>query len=104
MMMGYTEYVVKSMQIFFFCFILGIYIDKKFYEYQKSIQNIHKIQRIFLGLSQLFIIITITYILHSIKFFHEFFEEYTPNVLFSTFLFSLQANMIRNFKDLLKLE
>jgi hypothetical protein len=99
--MRYTEYLVKSMQIFLFCFIVGIYIDKKFYEYQNSIVNIHKIQRLFLGLLQLVVIISITYILHSIKFFHEFFEEYTPNVLFSTFLFSLQANMIRNFKDLL---
>jgi hypothetical protein len=99
--MRYIEYLVKSMQIFLFCFILGIYIDKKFYEYQNSIVNIHKIQRLFLGLLQLLVIISITYILHSIKFFHEFFEEYTPNVLFSTFLFSLQANMIHNFKDLL---
>jgi hypothetical protein len=96
---AYTEYVVKSMQIFFFCFILGIYVDKKFYEYQNSIQNIHQIQRVFIGLAQLFVIISITYVLHSIKFFHEFFEEYTPNVLFSTFLFSLQTNMIQNFKD-----
>ncbi len=101
--MIYTEYVVKSMQIFFFCFILGIYIDKKFYEYQNSIQNIDKFQKLFIGLSQLFVIVSITYVLHSIKFFHDFFEEYTPNVLFSTFLFSLQTNMIRNFKDLLKL-
>jgi hypothetical protein len=102
--MRYTEYVVKSMYVFFFCFILGIYIDKKFYEYQNSIRNINKIQKVFLGLSQLFIIISITYVLHTIKFFHEFFEEYTPNFLFSTFLFSLQTNMIRNFKDLLKLQ
>lgn len=97
----YKHYIIKSLQVFILCFIIGTFVDNQFELYQKNITNITKYQRLLLGFSQLFVIITITYLLNTVKFLNQFFEEYTPNVLFSTFLVSLQTNMINNFKDLL---
>ena len=98
----YTHYISKSLQVFILCFIIGTFIDNQFKLYQKNIIDITKSQRLLLGFSQLIVIISITYLLHTVKFFHQFFEEYAPNVLFSTFLVSLQTNMIGNFKNLLE--
>jgi hypothetical protein len=99
--MQYTTYLLKSIQIFIICFFIGVFIDKQFHILQKSYT---KVNQIIFGFAQLITIITITYILHKYKIFHSFFEEYSPNVLFSTFLLSLQSNMIYNFKHLLKYE
>jgi len=99
--MQYTSYLSKSLQVFIFCFIIGISIDKQFHNLQKSYTNPN--QLIF-GFTQLITIISVTYVLHINKFFHSFFEEYSPNVLFSTFLLSLQSNMISNFKNFLHYE
>ena len=96
--MEYKLYLLHSLQVFIFCFLLGTFIDYQFHKYQEKLKNPN---RILIGFFQLIMIITITYILHSIKFFHSFFEEYSPNVLFSTFLLSLQSNMINNFKHIL---
>lgn len=102
--MHYTEYTFKSLQVFILCFILGTFIDNLFHKYQESLKNVSSIEKLLIGLIQLITIITVTYVLHTIKFLHNFFEEYTPNVLFSTFLLSLQSNMISNFKNVLKYE
>lgn len=99
-MKHYIDYLFKSLQVFIFCFTLGTLIDTQFRNYQNSIKNINNSKKIFLAFLQLLIIISTTYFLHTVKFFHQFFEEYTPNVLFSTFLLSLQSNMISNFKEL----
>jgi hypothetical protein len=99
--MKYIEYTLKSLQVFIFCFILGTFINKYFHIYQKNIKNPNKL---LIGFIQLIIIISITYLLHSVQFLQEFFEQYTPNVLFSTFLLSLQSNMISNFKQVLHYE
>lgn len=99
-MKHYTGYLFKSLQVFILCFTLGTLVDTQFRNYQNSIKNITNYQKIFLAFSQLITIITITFFLNTIKFFNQFFEEYTPNVLFSTFLLSLQSNMISNFKYL----
>jgi hypothetical protein len=96
--MNYTDYTLKSLQVFILCFILGTFIDNQFRKYQESFKNPN---RPFLGFLQLVTIITITYILQTVQFLQQFFEEYTPNVLFSSFLLSLQSNMIDNFKHLL---
>jgi hypothetical protein len=102
--MKYIEYTLKSLNVFILCFLLGTFIDEQFHKYQESVKNISSLQKLLIGLFQLVTIITVTYILHTIKFFHNFFEEYSPNVLFSTFLLSLQSNMISNFKYILKYE
>lgn len=93
--MDYLEYLIKSLQVFILCFILGSLINNLFVK----IQNYFNIPvSIILGLLQLITIISITYLLHSVQFLEQFFEEYTPNVLFSSFLLSLQSNMLNNFK------
>ena len=93
--MNYFEYLIKSLQVFILCFILGSIINNLFVK----IQNYFNIPvSIILGLLQLITIISITYLLHSVQFLEQFFEEYTPNVLFSSFLLSLQSNMLNNFK------
>ena len=96
--MEYLTYVLKSLQVFFLCFILGSLINRLFV----NIQNYVNIPtHIIFGVLQLITIISITYLLHSVQFLEQFFEEYTPNVLFSSFLLSLQSNMIHNFKVIL---
>lgn len=102
--MKYIEYTLKSLNVFILCFLLGTFIDNLFHKYQESLKNISSLQKLLIGLFQLVTIITVTYTLNTIKFFHNFFEEYSPNVLFSTFLLSLQSNMISNFKHFLKYE
>lgn len=102
--MKYITYTLKSLNVFILCFLLGTLIDTQFHKYQASIENISSLQKLVIGLFQLVIIITVTYTLNTIKFFHNFFEEYSPNVLFSTFLLSLQSNMITNFKHFIKYE
>ena len=99
--MQYLDYTFKSIQVFILCFILGTFIDTQFYKYQNTTTNPNKL---LIGLSQLIVIISITYILQSIQFLQQFFEEYTPNVLFSSFLLSLQSNMISNFKSIITYE
>lgn len=99
--MQYLEYTFKSIQIFILCFLLGTFVDTQFHRYQNTIKNPNKL---LIGLLQLIVIISITYLLHSIQFLEQFFEEYTPNVLFSSFLLSLQSNMIYNFKSAIKYE
>jgi len=95
--MNYQEYLFKSTQVFVVCFLIGVYINNFFEKVQKQNQNLHPI---ILGFTQLLAVITITYILHSYNFFHTYFEIYTPHVLFSSFLLSLQTNMISNFKSI----
>lgn len=99
--MEYTDYIIKSLQVFILCFILGTFIDNQFHKYQNSLKNPNYI---IIGFVQLVTVISITYVLHSVQFLQQFFEEYTPNVLFSSFLLSLQSNMINNFKRVLKYE
>lgn len=93
--MNYQEYLVKSTRVFILCFFIGIYINNLFSKIQNQNSQLHPL---ILASAQLFAIITITYILHSYNFFHTYFEVYTPHVLFSSFLLSLQTNMISNFK------
>jgi len=104
--MEYSRYLLKSLQVFVICFFIGTFIDSQFHKLQKSLSlsKNNTVNEILFGFSQLITIITITYMLHVNKFFHLYFEEYSPNVLFSTFLLSLQSNMIRNFKHILNYE
>lgn len=97
--MNYIDYILKSLTVFTISFFIGNIINVQFIKYQKSIPNITNRKKFIIAFIQLLLIISITYFLHIIKFFHHFFEDYTPNVLFSTFLLSLQSNMINNFKS-----
>lgn len=93
--MNYQEYLIKSTRVFILCFFIGIYTNNFFIKIQNQNSQLHPL---ILASAQLLAIITITYILHSYNFFHTYFEVYTPHVLFSSFLLSLQTNMISNFK------
>lgn len=95
--MNYTEYVIESLKVFVFCFVLGIIVDNQF----KFLQANYNINRLILAIMQLVVIITVTYIIYKYKIFRIFFESYSPHILFSSFLFSLQTTMIDNFKYIL---
>lgn len=92
---SYTKYTLKSIIIFTLCFSLGIIIDTEFSKIQAKNPEINPF---FLAVIQLLTIISVTFILHKMKFYHIFFETYNPNILFSSFLFSLQSTMVKNFK------
>jgi hypothetical protein len=99
--MKYPTYLSKSLQVFIICFIIGTFIDSQFHKLQQKYTKANEFAFIF-GFAQLITIITVTYILYVNKFFHLYFEEYSPNALFSTFLLSLQSNMINNFKYVMR--
>lgn len=92
----YATYTLKSIIIFTLCFFLGVIIDTQFAKIQKKYTRSNPL---FMGILQLLTVITVTFILHKLKFYHIFLETYNPNILFSSFLFSLQSNMINNFKN-----
>ena len=95
--MNLDTYILNSLLIFIFSFVLGIYINRIFkYIHEKYI--VYNQLEIFLAFIQLFVIIIITYILHQYKIFNLAFEYYNPHILFSSFLFSLQTTMIDIFK------
>lgn len=94
----YTTYTVKGIVIFTLCFVLGIIIDTQFNKLQSKYPRANKLM---LGILQLLTVISVTFILHELKFYHIFLETYNPNILFSSFLFSLQSTMINNFKSTL---
>ena len=79
--MEYSSYLLKSLQVFIICFIIGIFIDSQFYKLQKRYTKDNEFGFVF-GFAQLITVITVTYILHINKFFHVYFEEYSQNVLF----------------------
>ena len=92
---SYARYTFKSIIIFTLCFSLGIIIDTEFSKIQARNPGINPF---FLAVIQLLTIISVTFILNKMKFYHIFFETYNPNILFSSFLFSLQSTMVKNFK------
>lgn len=94
--MEYKRYLFKSLEVFIVCFVLGVIIDRLFVKLQVKYNTIH---RSIYAFSQLITIISVTYIIN--RFFRPFFEEYSPHILFSSFLLSLQTNMIMNFKELI---
>lgn len=94
--MDYKNYFYNSLLVFLVSFFFGIYVNR-FFEYYSSKYDDTNI-KIWLSVAQLASIISITYILHEYKIFRLTFETYNPHVLFSSFLFSLQTNMINTFK------
>jgi hypothetical protein len=94
--MNFYQYILTSLQIFIVSFILGSYIDKQF----QQLQIKYKLSPFISGFSQLLTLIIITYFIfhyHNTKIF----ENYSPQLIFSSFLFGLQPNMLNNFKQLI---
>jgi hypothetical protein len=90
--MNFIQYFSTSLYIFILCFIIGILIDTQF----EKLQKIYKLHTLTSASLQLFTTISVTYILYKHSMFN--FESYSPHFIFSSFLFSLQTNMINNFK------
>ena len=97
--MHYIHYIIKSFGVFILYFFLGTFIDSYFKNLENRYSNIAPI--IFSTL-QLFSLINITYFLHKMQFLHSYFENYSPTLLFSSFLIGLQSNMINNFRNYFK--
>lgn len=93
--MNLFQYTISSLQIFILCFLLGNAIDKIFYK----LQNTYNLPPLIAGFGQLITIIFTTYFIFTHKLFSKLFEDYSPNLIFSSFLFGLQPNMINNFKQ-----
>lgn len=87
------KYTILSLQIFLMSFIIGNIINNSF----EKLQHKYKIQPLFIAILQLFSIIVITFYIFKYNIYHNFFETYSPHVIFSSFLFSLQTNMIKTF-------
>lgn len=95
--MNYYTYILKSVLIFFIIFTIGLHVNKFFEKFQKRNANVHPI---IIGMIHLLCIINIAYVIHG-NGFAKYFEVYTPNIMFSSFLLSLQTSMISNLKTLI---
>lgn len=93
--MIYSNYILQSLYVFSLSFIVGVIIDNAFTKLTKDYNQYAFI----LSCLQLVTIISVSYILHEYHF--NYSETYTPRVLFSSFLLSLQTNMITNFRSIL---
>lgn len=98
MKLKYTNYLYKTLQIFISCLLLGSLVNHSFHKYQKSLKNPNLLLISFL---QLITIISLSYFIYTNTYFHPFFESYSPSLLLSTFLFSLQTNIFNNFNLIL---
>ena len=97
MITHFHSYFITSIKIFFLAFIIGKSIDNLFVIIQQRYPETNKL---IFGILQLFVIIIAAYYLHmstSNQFGNEM-QVYSPNVLFSSFIFTIQSNMIRNFE------
>lgn len=95
--MDYKAFILKSITIFFLIFIIGYNVNKFFEKVQERNPDISP--GLF-GFIHLLCIINIAYIIHASEI-SKHFELYTPNIMFSSFLLSLQTSMISNFKNAL---
>jgi hypothetical protein len=94
--MIYQNYILQSLHVFTLSFVLGVVIDNTF----KKILQTYPDKSLYLAFLQLFTVISVSYILHEYHF--RYSETYTPHVLFSSFLLSLQTTMIQNFRIFLQ--
>lgn len=97
--MNLYKYTISSLQIFIVSFIIGNFINKVF----KKLQVKYNILPVIAAFAQLFTIIYITYFIFRYQIYFNLFEQFSPHFIFSSFLFSLQTNMINNFKITFKL-
>ena len=96
----FMTYFLDSLKIFLLAFIIGKSIDNVFIyiQIQSSVDK-HSKSLIF-GILQLFVVIIAAYYLHTFTSnqFSDEMQIYAPNVLFSSFIFALQTNIIKNLE------
>ena len=93
----FNTYLQYSLKIFFLAFIIGKSSDNIFLSIQKN-TSFYKINKLFYGISQLIFVIFISFYLHVLtnnQISNEL-QIYSPTVLFSSFIFALQTNMMKN--------
>lgn len=92
-----NTYFKYSIKIFLLAFIIGKSIDNIFITIQKRTSE-YKINKIFYGIAQLISLILISYYLHIFtnNQFSDELQIYSPTVLFSSFIFAIQTNMMKN--------
>jgi uncharacterized protein YacL len=92
-----NTYFTYSIKIFLIAFIIGKSIDNIFITIQKRTSE-YKINKIFYGIAQLVSLILISYYLHIFtnNQFSDELQIYSPSVLFSSFIFAIQTNMMKN--------
>ena len=90
-MQQFNRYLTSSLYVFSTCFVIGIVLDNIF----KRLTSEFPSHTLLLAFIQLFIVIVLSFVLKK----YLKLESYTPHVLFSTFLFSLQSTMINNFRS-----
>jgi len=92
-----NTYFTYSIKIFLLAFIIGKSIDNIFITIQKKTSE-YKINKIFYGISQLIFVILVSYYLHIFtgNQFSDELQIYSPTVLFSSFIFAVQTNMMKN--------
>lgn len=90
--MPLSHFMYSSVKIFILTFIVGILLDKKAGEIQKR----YNLSPPVAGVSQLFAFLFIVYAIQQSGIIY--LERYLPHTIFSTFMFTLQTNMIQNFK------
>lgn len=91
--MNYFTYMRTSLYVFAVAFVVGTIINKMFIRIQSELEAPNLVV---IALTQLFCIITIAYMLSN----YDPIEPYAPKFMFSSFLLSLQTNMISNFKEI----
>ncbi len=86
-------YIFYGLYIFFITFFLGSYLNNFMIIQQKH----YSLSPFISAFIHLLTTILLMYLFHR---FHLLYLEdfYSPHIVFSTFLFSLQTNMILNFK------
>lgn len=94
--MIYSNYILQSLYVFSLSFIIGVFIDNIFIKLTLKNEK----YKFLLSVIQLITIVSTSYMLHEYRF--NYSETYTPRVLFSSFLLSLQTNMITNFRSILQ--
>lgn len=93
----FETYFMISIRVFFLSFIIGKSIDNLFVIIQQRYPETNKL---IFGMLQLIVVIISAYYLHifTSNTFSTELQIYSPHVLFSSFTFALQSNMMKNFE------
>jgi len=96
----YSRYILESIQIFSLSFLIGSVLNAVFKKLGERLPN-DNVSVFIQSVLHLLAILNVSYIL---TIYHlKLHESYYPTVLLSSFLFSLQTNMIQGFQQVLGL-
>ncbi len=91
------KFFYSSISIFIITFFFGVLLDEQSIRIQKKYDLSPSIAAIL----QLFVFLSFVYFIQQYNLLH--LEVFLPHSIFSTFMFTLQTNMIQNFKITLDL-